>query len=107
MHGDAHLANVLRTSSGPVWTDFENACLGPRELDLACNEIRARAQGRTPADDEFLAGYGDHDELLVSRLIPVHALFLAAWTFALAERRPEVRPSAEQRLRWVVDGFGL
>ena len=107
IHGDAHFGNVLRTADGPLWGDFENVCLGPRELDLACNELRARAQGRTPADDEFLAGYGDHDADLVAQLIPLHALFLAAWTFALAERRPEVRPAAEERLRWVVDGFGL
>ena len=107
IHGDAHHGNVLRTTTGPLWGDFENACLGPRELDLACNELRARAQGREPADDEFLAGYGDHDGDLVAQLIPVHALFLAAWTFALAERRAEVRPAAEERLRWVVDDFGL
>ena len=33
-------------AAGPLWGDFENVCLGPRELDLACNELRARAQGR-------------------------------------------------------------
>jgi aminoglycoside phosphotransferase (APT) family kinase protein len=107
IHGDAHHGNLLRTASGALWGDFENACLGPRELDLVCNEIRARAQGRTAADDDFLAGYGEHDAELVTQLIPVHALFLAAWTFALAERRPEVRTHAEQRLRWVVEGFAL
>jgi Ser/Thr protein kinase RdoA (MazF antagonist) len=107
IHGDAHHGNVMRTSSGPLWGDFENVCLGPRELDLTCNELRARATGREPADDEFLAGYGDHDAELVERLIPVHALFLAAWTFVLAERLPRFRPDAEERLRWVVDGFGL
>jgi Ser/Thr protein kinase RdoA (MazF antagonist) len=34
IHGDAHLGNVLMTRDGPLWTDFESACLGPREWDL-------------------------------------------------------------------------
>jgi hypothetical protein len=108
VHGDAHLANVLRTSSGPVWSDFENACLGPRELDLAGLTIRAlhgAAESQPPG--EALAAYGDHDVGLVQRLIPVHALFLAMWTCALAERAPAVRPLAQERIGWVRGGFGL
>ena len=102
VHGDAYLANVLRTSSGPVWADFENTCLGPRELDLVGLTIRA-----TPAGAEALAAYGEHDAELVQTLRPVHALFLAAWTCALAERAPQVRPYAHERLGWVREGFGL
>lgn len=37
IHGDAHQGNILRSPSGPLWSDFENLCVGPRELDLACN----------------------------------------------------------------------
>jgi Ser/Thr protein kinase RdoA (MazF antagonist) len=107
VHGDAHRGNLLRSPAGPLWSDFENLCLGPRELDVACNEIRARTRGREREDDELLAGYGDYDAELVSLLIPMHALFLAAWTFELAERTPDVRPQAVQRLGWVRDGFGL
>ena len=107
VHGDAHQGNVLRGSAGPVWSDFENLCLGPRELDVACNEIRARTRGRTQEDDDLLAGYGAFDPELVSLLIPVHALFLAAWTFELAERTSEIRPQAVERLGWVREGFGL
>jgi hypothetical protein len=81
-------------------------CLAPRELDLACNEIRARSVGRERADDDLLAGYGDHDRELVSLLVPVHLVTLASRTFDLAKRRPEHGPVASQRLRWAADGLG-
>ena len=35
LHGDAHTGNVLMTPDGPLWTDFEDACAGPVEWDLA------------------------------------------------------------------------
>ncbi len=43
----------------------------------------------------------------MKKLIPVHALFLAAWTCALAERVPAVRPFSQERLIWVREVFGL
>ena len=35
LHGEPHSANVLATSRGPVLIDFEGACIGPVEWDLA------------------------------------------------------------------------
>lgn len=96
VHGDAHLRNVISTPT-PVWADWENVCLGPRELDVCALVIR----GRDLNVDAALAGYGPFDEALVEVLLPLHALFLAAWTFSLAERIPSVRPEAERRLGWV------
>ena len=82
-------------------------CLGPRELDVACNEIRSRALGRTAEDDAFLLGYGEHDAGLVDVLVHVQTLVLAAWTFALAERQPEFAELAVQRLEAAADGLGV
>ena len=38
-----------------MWTDFELTCVGPRELDLTCNDTSARPWP-DPEDEEFLAG---------------------------------------------------
>jgi hypothetical protein len=105
VHGDAWLGNVLRAPGGPVWSDFERLCLGPRELDLTCNETAARSRGRRPEDDAFLVGYGDHDAALRDRLAPLELLTLAASTYQLAASRPAYWDLARTRLTWALDGL--
>ena len=105
VHGDAWLGNVLRTPDGPVWSDFDKVCLGPRELDLACNETAARQRGRTPEDDALLAGYGDHDRAALERAAALELVPLTAWTYRLAARRPEYADSARHRLALALDGL--
>lgn len=86
IHGDSHFNNVLWSPEGPLWTDLENACRGPRELDLACLEYR-RALG-VEETDAALAAYGDYDPALVERVMPFLALLLAVWTIVVTERTP-------------------
>ena len=50
LHGDAHVGNVLMTSSGPRWTDFEDACAGPVEWDLASRTLTAAFIDAYPGD---------------------------------------------------------
>lgn len=48
LHGDVHPGNLLHSARGWLWTDFEDACLGPPEWDLASTQL----------DDEALRAYG-------------------------------------------------
>ena len=81
IHGDAHLKNVLWTRDGPLWSDLENVCRGPREFDLACLRFRPSAEV-----DAALAAYGEHDADAIERALVYVTLFLAAVTPLVAER---------------------
>jgi len=50
LHGDAHTGNVLMTPTGPLWTDFEDACGGPVEWDLASLTVSDEARDAYPGD---------------------------------------------------------
>jgi Ser/Thr protein kinase RdoA (MazF antagonist) len=71
LHGDAHWGNVLVAPHGLLWSDFEDACRGPVEWDLACLVRRA---GRSALD-----AYGD-DRPTEAELAP----FLAARRLQIA-----------------------
>lgn len=64
LHGDSHYGNVLMTSSGPVWNDFEDTWRGPVAWDLAClagakgpeaaqRAVEIYGGGAAPEDVEF------------------------------------------------------
>jgi hypothetical protein len=50
LHGDAHTGNVLITAAGPLWLDFEDACVGPVEWDLASRTLTAEHLDAYPDD---------------------------------------------------------
>jgi hypothetical protein len=78
LHGEPHGGNVLRTASGLLFTDFEAACVGPVEFDVA--DVDEAVAAQYPNLDASLhrscqrlvqamvatwcwAGYDDHDNL--------------------------------------------
>jgi hypothetical protein len=93
LHGDAHLANVLWSPEGPLWSDLENACRGPVEYDLACLRYRG-----LPEAEEAIAAYGAHAD--VDAVMPLLSLQLAAWTQLVAERSddPSHHEEAQRRI---------
>lgn len=100
VHGDAHIGNVLATTRGAVWTDWEDAFVGPIEFDLACVRSKADLFGEErDAIDAILAAYGsDYDPELVTDLQLVRNLQVIPWLAVFAERQPELLPRMRARI---------
>jgi hypothetical protein len=101
LHGDAHLGNCLPTARGPLWHDFECACRGPREYDLAALVLRDRAGPGDRSAREALAAYGDHDAELLEASLPVYGAWVWASMLSALPRRPELAPLLRERLAWL------
>jgi hypothetical protein len=101
LHGDAHLANCL---PGPLWHDFETACRGPRELDLAALALSARVRDDDPSRIA-LDAYGDYDAALLEEFLPVYAAWIYASFMIALPRRPELGPVLAERLGWLRQNY--
>lgn len=102
LHGDAHLANCL---PGPLWHDFETACRGPREFDLAALALSAE----TPFQERSrlaLAAYGDHDPELLDVCIASYMAWICASYMAASSRRPSLPPLLDARFAWLREHYG-
>jgi hypothetical protein len=102
LHADSHLGNAFRTPGGVIWGDWEDACLGPVEWDLAClvADSRVFATGEDRAQAALDGFGGAYDGDVLELLVEARALQLAAWTSLLAGENPRRRARAEARLDW-------
>lgn len=99
LHGDAHDRNVLHTTRGPLWTDFEDTWRGPVDWDLACLRYGYRGSGYDAAE---LPVRPDETCRRARRLQAV------CWHQVIAERFPDRRPGAEADLaEWLGRDHGV
>jgi hypothetical protein len=94
IHGDAHRRNLLKTAQGWLWTDFEDACGGPTEWDIACL-VRTAPEGIEAALQAIADAPGWDDLLPYLRARELEAVVY--WQVQAA-RFPEQQPEAQARL---------
>ena len=103
LHGDAHHGNLLKTSKGLAWTDFEDALKGPLEWDLASLTASSYVFGTGRAAKAALQGYGaPFDQELVDLLVVARTLQAVAWALVLLQN-PRDNSRFISRLEWLAE----
>ncbi|HEX6450546.1 MAG TPA: phosphotransferase [Trebonia sp.] len=94
LHGDAGAGNLMATSGRRVWHDFEAACAGPVEWDLAATTASPRFDR-----SRIQAAYGGTADPARLRVCEdLRRLHLTIWYALYAERLPGCRPRATDLL---------
>jgi hypothetical protein len=100
VHGDSHPGNVLWAAGTPLWSDWEDAHLGPLEWDLACLVSSARLHGNDFgwAEAALAAHGGPYDEALLEACVDARVAQGAAYLAATGRGDPE---AVRRRLAWI------
>ena len=92
VHGEPHPWNMLMTADGPLFIDFENACRGPVEYDLAW------------VPDEVCRNYPGADQALIGEFRGIVLAIIAAHRWSRDDHHPSGRESGVAFLDAVRDG---
>jgi len=105
LHGDAHPGNLLNTTLGLLWTDWEDTFLGPVEWDLASIIWNARVldEDHATADailDAYRQAGGRIDDAALHQCLIARAAVMTAWYPVLY---PDPNPVRQMKLRFRLD----
>ena len=92
LHGEPHVGNILSTSAGVLFIDFETCCRGPVEFDLA------------HGPDELSDHYPGVDQALIQECRRLVLVMVAAWRWDIRDEFPNGRRHAEAILGLLRDG---
>lgn len=107
LHGDAHPGNLLNTTIGLLWTDWEDTFLGPVEWDLASIIWNARIldENNTHAEsilEAYVTAGGKIDVDALHHSMNARAAVMSAWYPILYPEPNEVRQAKlARRLEWL------
>jgi hypothetical protein len=107
LHGDAHLGNLMNTTSGLLWTDWEDAFAGPVEWDVASAVWNAKLlDGDDASVEGIVRGYeeagGRIDDAVLDQCLTARAAVMSAWYPVLYPGADPVRQAKlQRRLDWL------
>jgi hypothetical protein len=103
LHGDAHAGNLMNTTRGLLWTDWEDTFAGPVEWDVASIIWNAQLLDHDHATVTAIRdAYGPVDETALQQCLVARAVVITAWYPILypnpdADRREKLR----RRIEWL------
>lgn len=103
LHGDAHMGNLMNTTRGLLWTDWEDAFSGPIEWDVASIIWNARILDQDHATAEaILQAYGPVDDEVLKYCLIARAAVMSAWHPILYPNPDkERREKLQRRIDWL------
>ena len=103
LHGDAHMGNLMNTTRGLLWTDWEDTFAGPVEWDVASIIWNAQLLDHDHATVNAIRdAYGPVNEKALQQCLVARAAVITAWYPILypnpdADRQDKLR----RRIEWL------
>ena len=103
LHGDAHMGNLMQTTRGLLWTDWEDCFLGPVEWDVASLIWNARILEEDHATvATILEAYGPIDDRALEQSLIARGAVISAWYPILYPNPDADRQSKlKRRIAWL------
>jgi len=107
LHGDAHMGNLMHTTQGLLWTDWEDAFSGPVEWDLASIIWNAQILEQDQATvTQILSAYQEaggsiHPPALEQCLIARAAVMSTWYPILYPNPSPKRQAKLQSRLDWL------
>jgi hypothetical protein len=105
LHGDAHVGNLMNTTRGLLWTDWEDTFAGPVEWDVASIIWNAQILDHDHKTVKAIRdAYGSLNESVLSQCLVARAAVISAWYPILYPNPDKDRQEKlRRRIEWLED----